>query len=87
MRASLAREGTCIAVKLRKFGCGASLDCLLVVMVLAPAVGAAAKHPFDMTIADTKITLVDNQTFHTFAFNGQVPGALIHALKLKPKGE
>jgi len=56
-------------------------------MVLAPAVGAAAKHPFDMTIADTKITLVDNQTFHTFAFNGQVPGALIHALKLKPKGE
>lgn len=38
----------------------------------------AEKRVFNMTIEDTTITLVDKQTFHTFAFNGQVPGPLIH---------
>ncbi|WP_242522541.1 multicopper oxidase domain-containing protein [Candidatus Methylacidiphilum infernorum] len=33
---------------------------------------------FELTIEDTIITLVKDQKFHTFAFNGQVPGPLIH---------
>ncbi len=43
-----------------------------------PQFGHAAKRTFEMSIEDTKITLVDTQQFHTFAFNGQVPGPLIH---------
>ena len=51
----------------------------LVVAALAlPTPGWAEKRTFDMTIEDTKITLVDKQQFHTFAFDGQVPGPLIH---------
>jgi FtsP/CotA-like multicopper oxidase with cupredoxin domain len=38
----------------------------------------AEKFSFEMTIEDTRITLVDKQTFHTFAYNGQVPGPLFH---------
>ncbi|HET8711486.1 MAG TPA: multicopper oxidase domain-containing protein [Spongiibacteraceae bacterium] len=38
----------------------------------------AEKRAFEMTIEDTRMTLVDKQTFHTFAFNGQVPGPLFH---------
>src|SRR3546814_14762752 len=34
-----------------------------------------------MTIEDTKINLVDNQDFHTFAFNGQVPAPLFHVME------
>ena len=60
---------------------------LVFVMALAPIAGEAAKHRFGMTIEDTEITSVGNRIFHTFAFNGQVPGPFIHALKLKLKGE
>ena len=35
-------------------------------------------HKFEMNIEDTRITLVGNQTFHTFAFGGQVPAPLFH---------
>lgn len=49
---------------------------LLALGLAQPAL--AAKHGFEMNIEDTKITLVDKQQFHTFAFNGQVPGPLIH---------
>lgn len=38
----------------------------------------AEKRVFNLTIEDTTIRLVENQTFHTFAFNGQVPAPLIH---------
>lgn len=38
----------------------------------------AAQHKFEMNIEDTRITLVGNQTFHTFAFGGQVPAPLFH---------
>jgi FtsP/CotA-like multicopper oxidase with cupredoxin domain len=38
----------------------------------------AEKRAFEMTIEDTSITLVDKQTFHTFAYNGVVPGPLFH---------
>ncbi|MFQ5509809.1 MAG: multicopper oxidase domain-containing protein [Leptospirillia bacterium] len=39
---------------------------------------AAAKHEFDMTIEDVYIEVADGLKYHTFAFNGQVPGPLIH---------
>ena len=51
---------------------------LLSLVAAAGATALAEKRSFDMTIEDTKITLVDKQQFHTFAFNGQVPGPLIH---------
>lgn len=38
----------------------------------------AATRNFEMNIEDTRITLVDKQQFHTFAFNGQVPGPLYY---------
>ena len=34
---------------------------------------SAEQRHFKITIEDTIQTLVGNQTFHTFAFNGQVP--------------
>jgi len=47
--------------------------------VLAGGYSAAAEtRNFEMTIEDTTIVLVAGQTFHTFAFDGQVPGPLIH---------
>lgn len=52
-----------------------ALACALVAMS-APA--WAEKRVFNLTIEDTTIKLVGEQTFHTFAFNGQVPGPLIH---------
>lgn len=42
------------------------------------AKGARQAHRFEMNIEDTRITLVGTQTFHTFAFGGQVPGPLFH---------
>lgn len=47
-------------------------------LILGHPLSHAEKRAFEMTIEDTKITLVDKQQFHTFAFNGQVPGPLIH---------
>jgi FtsP/CotA-like multicopper oxidase with cupredoxin domain len=50
----------------------------------APASGkrkaraGAAQHKFEMNIEDTRITLVEKQEFHTFAFGGQVPAPLFH---------
>jgi FtsP/CotA-like multicopper oxidase with cupredoxin domain len=44
----------------------------------APAPTAAQSHQFEMNIEDTRIVLVGTQTFHTFAFGGQVPGPLFH---------
>ena len=52
----------------------AVLACLLSVPVFSWAEALS----FDMNIEDTRITLVNKQQFHTFAFNGQVPGPLIH---------
>ena len=36
---------------------------------------------FSLTIEDTNLTLVDKQTFHTFSFNGQTPGPLMHVVE------
>jgi FtsP/CotA-like multicopper oxidase with cupredoxin domain len=58
-----------------------TLASLVVALALSSAVVPdvyAAKRTFEMTIEDTKIMLNDKQDFHTFAFNGQVPGPLIH---------
>lgn len=44
----------------------------------SPASSSGALHKFEMNIEDTRITLVEKQTFHTFAFAGQVPGPLFH---------
>lgn len=38
----------------------------------------AAKRDFEMNIEDTRITLVEKQQYHTFAFAGQVPGPLFY---------
>lgn len=43
-----------------------------------PAPDGNQAHSFAMTIEDTILTLVDKQTYHTFSFNGQTPGPLIH---------
>jgi FtsP/CotA-like multicopper oxidase with cupredoxin domain len=48
------------------------------VMMLLASTALAETHKFSMTIEDTILTLVDKQTFHTFSFNGQTPGPLIH---------
>lgn len=49
-----------------------------VVLATVTSSAWAEKRSFEMSIEDTKITLVDKQDFHTFAFNGQVPAPLIH---------
>ncbi|WP_347887723.1 multicopper oxidase domain-containing protein [Nitrosomonas europaea] len=51
---------------------------MLVVLALIPLSSQAEKHEFDMTIEDTRIVLVGNRDFHTFAYNGQVPAPLLH---------
>jgi FtsP/CotA-like multicopper oxidase with cupredoxin domain len=51
-------------------GCLLSAFCSTVVL--------AAKRAFEMNIEDTRITLVEKTTFHTFAFAGQVPGPLFY---------
>lgn len=53
----------------------------LAAAILAGAYGtpaSAESRNFELTIEDTRIVLVENQSFHTFAFNGQVPGPLLH---------
>lgn len=47
-------------------------------VLLALGTAHAENREFDMTIEDTNVTLVGKTTFHTFAFDGQVPGPLIH---------
>lgn len=44
----------------------------------AGAAAGAKEHRFEMNIEDTRITLVEKQTYHTFAFAGQVPAPLFH---------
>jgi FtsP/CotA-like multicopper oxidase with cupredoxin domain len=54
------------------------LGALVLGALLAPTSALAEKLTFEMTIEDTKINLVENQSFHTFAFDGQVPAPLFH---------
>jgi len=59
-------------------GTSRAIRMLALALLLASANANAEKREFEMTIEDTKITLVENQAFHTFAFNGQVPAPLFH---------
>jgi FtsP/CotA-like multicopper oxidase with cupredoxin domain len=60
------------------FGRMIALWSLLFLGMLVTADALAAKRNFEMNIEDTRITLVEKQQFHTFAFAGQVPGPLFH---------
>jgi len=51
---------------------------LLLLGALSAAQALAAKRNFEMNIEDTRITLIDKQQFHTFAYAGQVPGPLFY---------
>lgn len=55
---------------------------VLATLVLAGAAlvtpAMAASRSFEMNIEDTEVTLVNQQKYHTFAFNGQVPAPLIY---------
>jgi len=51
---------------------------LLLACVAYESESLAAVRKFEMNIEDTKITLVEKQQFHTFAFAGQVPGPLFY---------
>src|SRR3546814_8064384 len=51
--------------------------------VRGKAISGAAKHKFEMNIEETRITLVGNQTFQTFAFGGQVPRSEEHTSELQ----
>lgn len=50
----------------------------MVAMVSGAGQARAAEHEFNMTIEDVTIEVVDGLKYHSFAFNGQVPGPLIH---------
>ncbi len=64
----------------RAFGHGASIAAIVIAAILIafPPPVRAEQKAFELTIEDTKVTLVEKQQFHTFAFNGQVPGPLLH---------
>jgi FtsP/CotA-like multicopper oxidase with cupredoxin domain len=51
---------------------------LLLAAAFAAGPAWAKSYTFELSIQDTVITLVEGRKFHTFAFNGQVPGPLIH---------
>lgn len=51
---------------------------LLALAYIASVDALAAQRKFEMNIEDTRITLVEKQKFHTFAFAGQVPGPLFY---------
>ncbi len=57
---------------------GAALGAVLIAIAMRPGLARAKAYTFELNIQDTVITLVEGQKFHTFAFNGQVPGPLIH---------
>jgi manganese oxidase len=71
---SMILECCALRARLVKFGFAASAA----LCVLGPAMALAETRHFSMTVEDTILKLVDKQTFHTFSFNGQTPGPLIH---------
>ncbi|MFA9218327.1 MAG: multicopper oxidase domain-containing protein [Sphingomonadaceae bacterium] len=56
----------------------AAIAALFTVTAVMSSEALAAVRKYDMNIEDTKITLVEKQQFHTFAFSGQVPGPLFY---------
>ena len=71
---SMILECCALRARLVKFVFAASAA----LCVLSPAMAPAETRHFSMTVEDTILKLVDKQTFHTFSFNGQTPGPLIH---------
>jgi len=67
-------------MKIQKWGLREllALGSLLFFGAATSSTALAAKRDFEMNIEDTRITLVENQKFHTFAFHGQVPGPLFY---------
>jgi FtsP/CotA-like multicopper oxidase with cupredoxin domain len=55
---------------------GALLALFAVLLAAVPA--RAAQREFDMTIEDVYIQVAEGLKYHTFAFDGQVPGPLFH---------
>ena len=51
---------------------------VLAVLTTAPFAVQAAQREFDMTIEEVKVTIAPGVDYKVFAFNGQVPGPLIH---------
>lgn len=55
-----------------------ALAAVFVLNVAHSVDASAAVRKFEMNIEDTRITLVEKQQYHTFAFAGQVPGPLFY---------
>jgi len=47
-------------------------------LIILPLTGHAAQREFDMTIEEVKVNIAPGVDYQVFAFNGQVPGPLIH---------
>ncbi len=54
------------------------LAAVFALFVFGAGMAQAAEREFNMTIDDVTIDVVDGLKYHSFAFNGQVPGPLIH---------
>src|SRR5690348_15028424 len=71
----MIQERSALRARFAKFIFAASAA---VVVAASPPTASAETRHFSMTIEDTILKLVDKQTFHTFSFNNQTPGPLIH---------
>ncbi|MDA8150817.1 MAG: multicopper oxidase domain-containing protein, partial [Nitrospiraceae bacterium] len=56
----------------------AFISAVFLVLVLIPPPLFAATREFKLTIEEVTIRVAPDLTFNTFAFDGQVPGPLIH---------
>ena len=52
--------------------------CCGMINLATATVAFAEQRNFSLRIEDTTVTLLDKQTYHTFSFNGQTPGPLMH---------
>jgi FtsP/CotA-like multicopper oxidase with cupredoxin domain len=55
-----------------------ALAAFFTILVLNAGAVQAAEHEFEMTIDDVTIEVTGGLDYHSFAFNGQVPGPLFH---------
>jgi FtsP/CotA-like multicopper oxidase with cupredoxin domain len=62
----------------RSTGMVTSSATALAALLMLGLPAAAASYKFSLSIEDTIVKLVGKQTYHTFSFNGQTPGPLIH---------
>ena len=57
---------------------GSVFAAALAILLFLPAAGWAENREFNMTIDEMQIQVAPNLKYNVFAFNGQVPGPLIH---------